>query len=433
MLTWNGRAFVAGPGEYTDYGAVNIEGTNHPNAEGVDIGDLTCYYSWDSNDPVFPFHWGCFELLAKCQTGSFDVDKLDKDLLYSIMRELAPEYGSILDKIDYGEAFITHEQYWESDSGYEFLVSNPRVVPGIEELVLSMFGSSRFDALPSAHDIGDRVKNDPFTQLPYDLIYKISTMLDGDDLFSLARASWPVHTLLRGVGQFWQQRLKKNMPWFFELQDVLERDQTLLQGTDPKRLYLWAEKVTRPRRWVTGLFMGVVNRRRIWSACEQLAEGYWPRVQAENPLESQVEDVILEHSKCSSFVTVSAPDAAKADVVRNSYWIMSWSELYSTTKDITTFWDNGSLVGISVAPGDVLRRDTGREWQLLGMDNRNEGVHGTYMKVDKDDWVTGLILHIPFLNICRYIRQRRQDATTAEDLEGTATSPKGLTVSLVTI
>lgn len=198
------------------------------------------------------------------------------------MRELAPEDCRVLEGLEYGAAGFMQEQFWETLAGYEFLVSNPRDAPGVEELVLSMFGSRSFEPLISNNDIGERVRSDPFAKLPYDLVYRISTMLEDGDLFNVANASWPMHALLRGVGPFWRQRLKHTMPWFFELHGILERDQTLLHAHDPKRVYLWAEKITRPERWMSGPIMGVANRRRIWTVCEEIME-HRPRLEVEDP------------------------------------------------------------------------------------------------------------------------------------------------------
>lgn len=187
-----------------------------------------------------------------------------------------------MEDLEYGAAGLMQEQFWETLAGYEFLVSNPRDAPGVEELVLSMFGSRSFEPLISNNDIGERVRSDPFAKLPYDLVYRISTMLEDGDLFNVANASWPMHALLRGVGPFWRQRLKHTMPWFFELHGILERDQTLLHAHDPKRVYLWAEKITRPERWMSGPIMGVANRRRIWTVCEEIME-HRPRLEVEDP------------------------------------------------------------------------------------------------------------------------------------------------------
>lgn len=409
-----------------------MEVGSDPNIDGCDSSDFHCYYTWDSgNDPVYPFHWCCYELVAKRFTGSFDVDNLDKDLLYSIMAELSPELYSALD-VGYGDVSSrVQEQFWATVPGYEYLVSHPRNISGVEELVLSMFGSKAFVALSSNTDTRERVRSDIFTKLPYDLVYRLSTMLPDADLFNLAQASWPIHALLRGVGQFWQQRLKGSMPWFFELHELLEQDQTILQESDPKRIYLWAEKITRPKRWMTGPFMGVANRRRIWSVCEELNERYQPRLALNDLVVSHADEMILKYSKCSSFVSTSGPDATKTDVVRNAYWIESWSEMHSQPNEFATFWDGSSLVGIAFGPYGVSREVMGQEWRLLGRDSSTGGIHGSCRRLEPSEWITAIILHIPPIDIFCLKRRALRDATD-DEIGNVATSPRGLTVSVLT-
>lgn len=392
---------------------------------------LNCYQSWESDDPVFPFHLCCYEILVKHHTGSFDVGKLDMDLMYSTMREFTTDGCSSL-KIDYGAADFMHDQFWVDSPGYEYLVSHPRDLAGVEEVVLSMFGSNGFRALVSDTDPVERVRSDPFTMLPYDLIYQISTVLGNKDLLSLMKASWPVHAIFRDVGQFWQQRIRTTMPWFFELHQVLEEDQAFLQENDPKRILLWGEKMTLPRRWLTGPFIGVANRRRIWSVCEQLGEVYLPRMKLEEPVHSYVEKMIMEYSSCSSFAVTSGPDVTTVDIARNAYWFKSWSDLQSKPKVFTTFWDGASLAGISlgVGSGSIM----GMERRLIGRDASTEGIREDFMRLQQNEWITGVILHIPNLDICGCKRKRYNEmvyeaSRVATSASRVATSPQGLTVS----
>lgn len=60
------------------------------------------------------------------------------------------------------------------------------------------------------------------------------------------------------------------MPWFWEISNLIS-DQNFL---DYKGVFVWLEKVTRPRKGVKGPWMGVANRRRIWKVCGLLEEDY---------------------------------------------------------------------------------------------------------------------------------------------------------------
>lgn len=409
------RAFVSGEGTYQDYGGVDVDIGDVTNAEDIDLGWATCYGNQDNNcDAIFPFHWCCYELLSKCITGSFDDDDLDKDLLYSIMQDLLVDFGRSFEKIDYGDASHMQDQFWQAVPGYEYLVSHPRDVPSANEAVLSIFASDAFKQRSSSNDLGRRVRSDPFLRTPYDIICRIAGFISDDDLVNLNRASWPIHALLQNNDQFWRQRLKASFPWFFELRELLERDQTLLQTNNPQRIFQWAERLTRPEKWMTGPLMGLANRRRIWSACEQLNDFYRKKEEVENDDSiSDEERLIRKYSKCDFSVVVSSPEPTKLNPACTVYWLKSWSEARSQTKTLESFWDrHGSLVGISLTPDGQERRLLG----LAGSDD-DDGIVRESIKLGTEEWIKGLIVHLP---VPTYLNDNGNRLVT---------SPKGLTVS----
>lgn len=155
-----------------------------------------------------------YELLVKCITGSFDVNEIDKDLLFGFMLELSRDCYRNLG-IDYGVTSSMQEQFWKVTPGYQLDVSNPWEVPGIHEVVLSIFETNKFKpTLIADIDLEGRARNGSFDNLPYDLVSKFTTLLTDGDLFSLANASWHVHSLLRDNSSFWRQRLNLSMSWF---------------------------------------------------------------------------------------------------------------------------------------------------------------------------------------------------------------------------
>lgn len=72
----------------------------------------------------------------------------------------------------------------------------PEMRPVSDEVILSMFASNAFKPKPSCIDLGNRVRDDSFPRMPYDIIYRISGFISDEDLVSLARSSWPIHALL---------------------------------------------------------------------------------------------------------------------------------------------------------------------------------------------------------------------------------------------
>lgn len=394
-------------------GSISVERGDDPNALEVDLDLPSCYRDYGEEcEALIPFHWCCYEILVKCLAGSFDDASLDKDLLYRIMYELSPdsEGGIYLLHIDYGDAAAMQDELWNVEAGYEFLVSHPRNVSVVNEAILSMFASDAFKPRPSFIDLGNRIRDDPFRRMPYDILYRISGFISDEDLVSLARASWPIHALLQNNNQFWRLRLMQSFPWFFELRDLLEQDETLLRTNDAQRIFHWAGRSTRPAKWLTGPLMGVANRRRIWSVCEQLGDMYWPQKEY-NASMSVEEGLVRRYSKRVPPNSVSSPPATKEDRARTVYWAKTWSEVRSQTKTLESFWDcRGSLVGISLThDGD------GQEGRLLGLASSDDGITRESVKLGAEEWIKGLVLHLP--------------APTYSSNSQLTTSPKGLTVS----
>jgi hypothetical protein len=120
-------------------------------------------------------------------------------------------------------------------------------------------------------DLGNKVVKDPFGNIPYDVTYLILQYLSGDSIMAFSRASWTILTRTRN-NSFWKKRLSEDMAWFWELQEYLEHSQHRVRNF--KALYLWLDKRTQPLYGLTGAFMGIANRRRIWGPCAELARRY---------------------------------------------------------------------------------------------------------------------------------------------------------------
>jgi hypothetical protein len=269
---------VSGPGTYSDYGGVDVEAGYDPNYNNNDL--FSCYHDFDNQcNPVFPFHWCCYELLSKALTGTTDVAKIDKDLLFNVMKELAPDYTSRLD-LDYGNPGPPQEQFWDSNPGEEFLVAHPMNESDLANQLVTLIAGGDFNLSPANLDLGPRVKHDPFAKLPYDLVYKISCILPLKALLDLGKVSWPVQSAFQNNSSFWKERIKGAMPWFFELHELI--DSEAFEGINFKALLAWADKMTTAKVGMTGPSMGIANRRRIWGVCEELAERYLPRCPRED-------------------------------------------------------------------------------------------------------------------------------------------------------
>lgn len=155
---------MSGPGTYNDCLGVSVKSGDDPNAKDVDLDMPSCYRNLDYIcDAIFPIHWCSYELLTKCLTGSFDDDRLDKDLLYSVMQGLLLDSGTCLRVVGHGDADRMQGQNWETLASYEFVVSHPLNVPGASEFILSLFSTGAFKPRSSCTDFGRRPRG-PFCQ-----------------------------------------------------------------------------------------------------------------------------------------------------------------------------------------------------------------------------------------------------------------------------
>ena len=68
--------------------------------------------------PVFPFHEACYQVLARCLFKVPDIQRINKNTLYSAMSRLyQTEWSSVLN-VNYGHTNIA-EQFWYSVLGEE--------------------------------------------------------------------------------------------------------------------------------------------------------------------------------------------------------------------------------------------------------------------------------------------------------------------------
>ncbi|OCK76198.1 hypothetical protein K432DRAFT_336121 [Lepidopterella palustris CBS 459.81] len=386
------RAFISGPGTYNNYGTITV--TKGGDLNQPEESSLICYYTQSSNEtPVFPLHWSCFEILARALTGSQDVSKIDKDALYSIMAELTSEFGSHLN-LRYGNIHRIY-QFWECVPGEEFSVTNPLHIPGFCEFLSTSIASINFDIPSASLDSEKDVVHDPFNKLPYDLLYTLFPYLGGDSTLALIKASWHVHCSTRD-NAFWKQLIRwEILPWFWELREILAEERS--SDFDYKGLYLWLDKMTTPEFGMEGPFMGIANRRRIWDVCQQLANIYFERERYEPISETdEYAEMILEHSMSLHMPMILYPQPKNSVSNVSKQWIRSFYEVDTRASTFETFWNaEGTLVGLAVAFGTDPRVFGRADTDAVG----DEQISKQVTRIPATDWISGLILHIPEMNM----------------------------------
>ncbi|KAK0647023.1 hypothetical protein B0T16DRAFT_171869 [Cercophora newfieldiana] len=238
-------------------------------------------YAWK---PLFPFHWPCYKLLARALTETNSnvpvattTNQIDKHVLFIVMERKINTASKCLN-LDYGLAATSQDYCWRSIPGYELLVAPFDETPSTSTLLRTTCTISP-DALhfPAVKgDLTAKVKSDPFQKLPNEIIGIILGFpIDIVSVLNLCRASWSVRCVLQDNDLFWKGRIRIDLPCFFELHQLMAEDPELLRGKNVKGLLLALHEMTRPMKGMTGPFMGLANRRRVWSVCEQIAALYW--------------------------------------------------------------------------------------------------------------------------------------------------------------
>jgi hypothetical protein len=207
------------------------------------------------------------------------------------------------------------------------------------------------------------------------------------------------------------------LPWFWELNDLLPHH-IIIPTSNYKDLFLWLERMTQNKNNSGSIFMGIANRRRIWSACEQLAQIYRAKVNRRIP-EAGDRNAKAIFDAASSFHMPKTlyPDPVYADTV-SAQLIRSWDEISERACDFKTYFnDTRALVGISVNFGNIER--------LFGSAKGNPG---ETLNIPAGDWVKEIVVFMSRLKMNGEY-PNRSEATSTEDTEPLGSSfIKGLKV-----
>ncbi|KAL4929760.1 uncharacterized protein BDV17DRAFT_260921 [Aspergillus undulatus] len=284
------KAFVSGPGYYSDAGEMAVK-----MGQRAQRTYFSCYgFGTDEvPGPVVPFHWCCFEILLRSLTGTTDPKNVDLDVLYDAMMSLCNQTGSAL-RLLYGDDVAQAQgQYWRCLPGVEYTVRHPTNTPDLTDFLKTQIKSNATLRTPSKAlelDLSNREARNPFSILPPELIYQICSFLPGDSLKSLIQAS-PFIYLLTRDDHFWRRFIETDMPWLWEAEALTKSksktgpdsrsdsdsdfDSDSSLDLDHKQVYIWLDAITKPKYGLEDTnLMGAANRRRIWGACEELKRGY---------------------------------------------------------------------------------------------------------------------------------------------------------------
>jgi hypothetical protein len=119
---------------------------------------------------------------------------------------------------------------------------------------------------------------DAFQKLSNELVLQVAKYLDIKDLLPLRQASM-IAREVTSDNSFWKRRVQKDMAWLWIPSDLFDDAKPHTKGDetppiDWMKVYLLFDSATARPYAMSGVYMGLANRRRIWNACEQLKTAY---------------------------------------------------------------------------------------------------------------------------------------------------------------
>jgi hypothetical protein len=389
-----------------------VKAGKDPRDTGADSHSVYYVYEPDKETVAFPIHEACFKLFTK-HVATGERRKVDKDVLYAVMCQKTGEMGKSLE-LNYGN-IEGPDQFWESMAGDEWTVADPATKPGIEEVVKSMLPAKLFDSPSTPElDLAHKVRHDPLTVLPYDVLHNIFGQLSIKDTISLMKASWHTFDSTRDQS-FWRLMIRVHIvPFFWEL-DSLLKDTKFPNTFDWKGTFQWLNEITQGTFAMEGPLMSIANRRRIWEVCQQLAPSYHKKLNAEAYTDPSDDEAAAVLSTAKSFhmpLTMFPAPTETRDI--ETQLIRSWSEVNYRACDFESYWTEpyGSLIGISVNFGSSAR--------VFGS---TEGIRGQILHISEGDWIKEI--GISFRKIGTHSTNsdvKRSEVTGRDDCRGVGAS-----------
>jgi len=217
--------------------------------------------------------------------------------------------------------------------------------------------------------------SDPFSRLPLELVTMIYHRLPQEALVKAMLTSRSLGRV-RTCNWFWRQRLKLDMPWAWELHE-LEKD------IDWYRVYIsLAQEVKDPFR---SSMPALANRKRVWSACDQVLSLYREYLQA-NTLSDIEDDTVssaMRHdAKLEYFPHVATSSKSSKNVM--TVWFPLNASFMQSEKRLVAYWKDRSLAGLAIILGD----------QQTNVGNTTDVDESEEMLIAQNDWLQSLTLHI---------------------------------------
>ena len=342
-------------------------------------------YEWSVNGYIIPYHRACYHILEKAIASSTGAP-VDVDVLYGALRRIAASHpeiqaAKVLPGIDYGEAARAHRGgWWWPRQGYETYTWDPTDIPELRayyaEMPVLQEMSSGFEQARGRDPVVRRSTSDPFASLPTNVLHSILHPLPISSVGRLRRAS-PAIARITLSNTFWASKIHHDMPWLYDLPDNVSPD------LDWASIYqhLWL----RSQHDFPFQMRGLVNRRRIWAICAQIAQPYATAEKTEEerrrPPCPILDDVVASPLRPLCLPRVLAPRMGHLLLVDEM-------EGFARSRPtFTVFWSGtGALAGFESRYINSKGRET---TETVGATDR--GITHNEVRIANDDWLRGFI------------------------------------------
>lgn len=268
-------------------------------------------------------------------------------------------------------------------------------VPGLREYyenLPKLVESSNIDRKEPVQQHSSCCPSDPFELLPYEILFEVVSYLPIESVVMFQVASRAADFSLSNAT--WKRRIKSDMPWLWDLFDDHARRRDVSKTiVDWKRVYVSLESRSRFKSF--DYIFGLVNRRRIWKICSQIAVLYASKTAIfPKPPKSGNEDVsedVSSKTVCSLLAEVPRfPEQSNTHFT--TFMLLGFGDLHHGSSLLRTYWnDDERLIGVSMTM-------KGRSPRLFGHQTSIE----KYVKsivIEEGDWLQKLTLSFDYCGI----------------------------------
>jgi len=384
------RFFVTGPAEVDELRHIRAEIGDDLNVPRDDDGSDTVGFR--TYEGAIPTHSHCLlcilpKVLAREADNTGDwaqssIADVDVDKFYNCVEEsLHDRFPKTLGLNYYESREPSKEQWWITDPGQEALVADPIDIPQLREY----YGQLPRYARPAISDqsITQSSKGrmfDIFKTLPLETMTGIVENLPGTS-FKAFQVVTPAAARALASEFFWKRRITSDMPWLWDL----PLDQALpCTETDWQQVYWDMDR--RSTFQSSDAIPGLVNRRRIWKVCHQLAVMYAVQLHPVSAHSGGILEGIQRHS-VSHYTPLIAEVAIDAKSHKyKTLFLSDWLDLDTKYTYLQSYWNaDGLLTGLSVTM-------QGRPRRTFGLPSKIDVIKS--LVLDPGDWIEGFTIAI---------------------------------------